>query len=67
MGEREELFTIFKAFFDETAGPIDYKEEELEEKIREIYEKDFDWVEYSLALDNAVRTGIVKKAIIYYT
>ena len=67
MKEREELYKILEELFEETGDPLEFQEKELENKVRELYKKDFGWLEYSIALDGAVRNGIVKKAVIYYT
>ena len=65
--ERDKLFKIIKDFFGEGSGDsIAFKEDELEIKIEELYGKEFDWSEYSFAIDKPLKKGIINKSIVYY-
>lgn len=65
--EHDILFEIIKEFIGEGCGPVDFKEDELEEIILELYGKEFDSVEYFFAIEKALEKGIINKSITYYT
>ena len=64
--EREVLYAILKAISLSSGEYEEFNEDSLEERVEEELEGfKFKWVEFSLALDQAVEKGFFSKVIIY--